>query len=64
MAVFWKGVVSLFSRLWNFATTMFFIFVIIGFIFFVLLVLKPDAVLGAISIISNWLAEVGIVGSG
>ena len=64
MALFWKSVVNGFSRLWTFATTAFFIFVVMCFTFFILLVLMPDAVLGAISIISNWLAEVGIVGSG
>ena len=52
------------SKLWNFATTVFFIAVIIAFVVFVLLVLMPDAVLGAISIITGWLTEVGIVGSG
>lgn len=52
------------SKLWNFATTVLFIAVIIAFVVFILLVLMPDAVLGAVGIVTGWLTEVGIVGSG
>ena len=52
------------SKLWNFATAVFMIAVIIAFVVFILLVLMPDSVLGAVGIVTGWLTEVGIVGSG
>ena len=52
------------SKLWTFATAILFLAVIIVFVVFILLVLMPDAVLGAVNIIKGWLTEVGIVGSG
>ena len=60
MAVVAKAI----SNVWKFATTVFFIAVFMAFVVFILLVLMPDAVLGAIGIITGWLTEVGIVGSG
>jgi hypothetical protein len=52
------------SKIWSFVTAMILIAVVIAFVIIILTVLMPDNVLQAVDIITGWLTEVGIVGSG
>ena len=52
------------GKIWSFVSVAFLVAVLIAFIFFLLTVFMPDAILRAIDIIKTLLTEVGIVGFG